>query len=440
MNLSLFKQTICWDVLVLMILGTLGLDEQLFFVISMIYFLYLIFRNKGKTWIPKIPGIKMYLLFVVYGTLVGIFMYSFRNVLRDLYYVLPTLLWIFISYHLGIKNFYNKKNMLVTLYLYGVIVSLSCIIRFLFNLVLDFDFLRTVFGIGVYEIGFIFPIMVMDVFVNEKTIFSKIWDRVGAGVMLIHIVLSFGRIALFQPVIILFVLMLLSAKQKNEHKKVIKRIFIVFGVLMIIGVGIYFIMPEYVINAFDEKISVIYTEIDASQDFSSVGEAMNSWRAYEMQAAQNQWKDSNILTKLFGAGIGKGIRLEYVPYQWEGNISNNEIPLLHNAFYTLLPKGGLFAVFSLCLFFLGSIVKGYKRLKKNQLDEKEGIVLVATSVGAIANAYVVCGPVQQGAFLTWGILMGWINACIMKADIDDYYDRNLDTSSLYMKARQNTMQ
>lgn len=137
---------------------------------------------------------------------------------------------------------------------------------------------------------------------------------------------------------------------------------------------------------------------------------MNNWRAYEIQAAQNQWKNSNIIVQLFGSGMGKGTELDYVPYSWSDMVVDGEIPILHNGFYTLLSKGGLFAVLSCILMFLGPIVTGIKTLRYTQSVESVNIavVLVSLSVAAILNTWVVRGPVQQGAFVVWAVLIGYI--------------------------------
>ena len=183
----------------------------------------------------------------------------------------------------------------------------------------------------------------------------------------------------------------------------------VFGSILVFGACMLYVMPDGLTDMFMEKIAKTSVEVDTTQAIDSVKDAMNSWRAYEIQAVRKQWEESGFLVKILGAGIGTGIHIDYVPYTWREMVVNNEIPLLHNGFLTLLPKGGVVAVVALGLMFVGNAMKGYKFLKEGT-HAKWGIVLMAISIAGIATTYVARGPVQQGAFLAWGLMLGWYNA------------------------------
>lgn len=157
-----------------------------------------------------------------------------------------------------------------------------------------------------------------------------------------------------------------------------------------------------------DKVLNSFDEVDSSQKITSVGSAMNNWRAYEIQSAKEQWKGEWVISQLFGEGMGKGVEIQYVPYSWAGVVDGNEIPLLHNGFYTMLIKGGIIGVAALLWLFMGNAKKGLYMVK-HRADKVYSNILVAISVAAVANTYVVRGPIQQGAFLTWALLIGWIN-------------------------------
>lgn len=163
-------------------------------------------------------GIRAYICFVLYAFVVGLALYSVRNVFRDMYYVLPTLIWIFIGYHLAMKRGDRKSDLLKTLYLYGGIVSIKCIITFVLNPVFEFSYFKSVFVLGVYDIGFILPILVMEVVVLRKKIFSRFMDSFLIFVMMLQIVLSFGRIAILEPIIVICVMVILLAIFRPEKE------------------------------------------------------------------------------------------------------------------------------------------------------------------------------------------------------------------------------
>lgn len=408
MIIGRLKKEINWDILVLMLLGALKLGPQIFFLLSSAYFLWQLLHSRGCFRIPKVPGIHLYLIVLIYSTVLGTVLYAFRSVLRDLYYILPTLVWIFIGYYMQIRNHGRVKNLMETLYLYGGITAMSCIITFFLHFSLDFNSLRAIFGANVYDIGFILPVLIMEVLLFKRTVFTKVWDRFLISAMLIQIMLSFGRIALIEPAVELCVIAFLAVKYKPDNKALSFRVAAVLGIVSIGSVLLFYALPDSIINPLLNKFSLLFTEIDTSQEILSVGEAMNNWRAYEIQAAQEQWRGSGILVRLFGAGMGKGVHLEYVPYTWQNIVQDDEIPLLHNGFYSLLPKGGIVAVASLAWMFLGSIRYGLKNCRIEGGFTDYGIVLTAVSTAAIANTYVVCGPVKQGAFLVWAVLLGGI--------------------------------
>lgn len=155
-------------------------------------------------------------------------------------------------------------------------------------------------------------------------------------------------------------------------------------------------------------------EVDSSQKITSVGSAMNNWRAYEIQSAKEQWKGEWVLSQLFGEGMGKGVEIQYVPYTWTSVVDGNEIPLLHNGFYTMLIKGGIIGLTGLLWLFMGNIKKGLC-MSKHRTDKLYFNILVAVSIAAVANTYVVRGPIQQGVFLIWALLIGWINVWMKKS-------------------------
>ena len=404
--ISKMKKDIHLDVLILMILGTF-ISAQPFFLISCVYLLYLILQNKMKLIIPNVPGFKLYMIVIIYSALVGLLLYNTRSVIRDLYYVLPTIAWIFIGAFIARLDHYRQKDFFKTLFLYGGFVSIKAIITFVLNFSINFEALRSAFGQNVYDVGFILPIAIIQILFYRKIYINKIIDITIVLLMSFQIVLSLGRIAILEPLLFVFSAMLIAVKSTGNRQKILKKITIVlFCIISAFTIAIY-CMPDSIETTFMGKIMNSFTEVDSQQQIDSVENAMNNWRGYEIQAAQEQWKSSNGFAQLFGNGMGKGVEIKYVPYNWENMVENNEIPLLHNGFYTVLIKGGLFGVLAFILMFVMPLYKGIKIAKWRNINSIS-CILVGASIAAIANTYVVRGPVQQGCFLIWALLIGWI--------------------------------
>ena len=402
---------IYYGLLILMISRIFLGNEEVFFVLSLIYFFACVSRTM-KLRIPQMAGLKLYMTFIIYSTIIRFCLYSARNVVRDLFYIVPTVLWIIIGYNLCADN-KTGKSLLKTLYLYGMVISIKCVIDFLLNPTLDFNQIRIVFGTYVYDIGFLLPIMAFEMVILKRIIFSTKVDRFILLLMIVQIGLSFGRIAILEPLIAFSIISILSIKSMENKGRTIKILAGIFLALTIAVVVIFYALPDSTTSVFLAKIENSATEINIKQNIDSIASAMQNWRAYEMQATLKQWGKSGILSQIFGHGMGKGIELEFVPYNWKsaGMVENGEMPLAHNGFYTLLPKGGLFAVISMLLIFAGAIHKGFQMTKCENRDRKvSGIILISIMVAGFANMWVVRGAVCSEAFLVWGSILGWIYA------------------------------
>ena len=111
---------------------------------------------------------------------------------------------------------------------------------------------------------------------------------------------------------------------------------------------------------------------------------MNNWRAYEMQAAIKQWISSNFFEKIIGSGLGRGIHIDYIPYSWSEMVENNQIPLLHNGYYTVLIKIGILGVLALLTIFLSYLKKrNSKESKEENREMNVYILLIIISFGGI---------------------------------------------------------
>lgn len=384
------------------------IQEEVFFILSAIYFICLIIKN-GEIYFPELPGLRLYTFFILYATFVGFYCYSTYNVLRDLLYILPSVLWIFIGYHLCKFNADSEISILKTMYVYGGLLSTKCIITFAMNFTTNFNDIRTIFNSHVYEIGIILAVLIYQVCIESKVVFSHKTDIFLISLLTLHILLSFGRISTFVPLIIVFIMLCLNIKFGSNKTKIMSRVTILIGAFLLIALIVYFVIPNEIIDIMANKLSTSFTEIDASQKVNSTDEAMSNWRGYEIQSAAKQWRNANTFVKIFGGGMGYGIYINYVPYTWVNMVENNRIPLLHNGFFTVLAKGGIVGIFSLVLMFVGPIIIGLNHLIQGKGHNQVNILLVSISCACIAITYVVRGPIEREALIAWAAIVGWLS-------------------------------
>ena len=112
---------------------------------------------------------------------------------------------------------------------------------------------------------------------------------------------------------------------------------------------------------------------------------------------------------MIGQGFGTYIKVKYIPNEFTEDMSKgNSIALLHNAYYTLLVKCGILGTIALIWLYLSNILQFFT-IKEKWL-KKEAITIVAITVGMILMSYVVNGNFGGRMWITWGIMVGWINA------------------------------
>lgn len=401
---------IYWGLLIMLVIGTVFLNHSVFFVLSVFYLLVVLFQNGLKFTFPRIPGLKLYLFLIAYSFVVGCFFFAFRNVARDILYFLLTPIWVFIGANIARKKNFNMHLVYRTLYLFAIINSICCLAQFIIAQNWSFEGIRKVFVTGVYDIGFLLPIIVLNSVFSNKYAFSKRTDNYIIIILCVHIFASIGRISILVPLLCVTIVLGFTLKYKKGQRKNLKKIGVLFGTLIVIGVTVFLIIPDDIIMFFSEKIFGTFEEINSTQIFNSTESAMNNWRGYEMQAAFEQWQDSSVFQQVFGSGLGKGIHIKYVPYSWVDMVENNEIPLLHNGFYTALIKMGILGTGSLITVFAGTFVRAIKRIRYSLHNIDAEIILIVLSVGCAIYTYIANGLIGQTPFLVWGLLMGMYNA------------------------------
>lgn len=397
-----------WDLFFVLLIGALSvilsISNEYYFILTAAYFVCLVVKNR-KIFLTKYPSLPFYLIFIVYSFVLGFAVHSIRNVIRDLYYVLPSVLWLFIGAQFRAQG---KDKFLKTIFLYGASLAILSIIKFIASPQFEMSYIRNVFSIKVYDLGLIFSMMLYFTVFSKKQFFSKWVDRIILLLMAIQISLSMGRISILEP-IIMILMILLVLFLKSKRKSFIARQFAKIALLFVaVGIFAVIVIPQDALETLITKTLNSLNEINIKNEYDSLGEISANWRGYEIQMAISKFFDSNLFVQLFGKGMGEGIYIDYVPSAWQDFVVDNTIPLAHNAFVTLLPKGGIFGVLSLLSLFVFPIIVGWKWISSAGIKRDWGIILIAMNVTSIFVSYVVRGPVAQMPYLIWAVVSGYV--------------------------------
>lgn len=400
-----------WELVLLSIARSYYVSDGITTIITLLLFVMIFIRIK-KILIPRIKNSNLYVFFIIYATAYGMLMFSTREVTRTLFYLLPTILCIWLGYFLQMA--YEHKSIFKTIYLVGI---LNCVHTILYVLV-NIGQIKDITDVREYASGFVFEIsIVLVAFYVEKLLFKKVIfghviDILVMILFAVKIATSLTRSAIGQAIVglaVAFILLLIFDFRRINFRMGLGAI--IFAATLI---AVFAVLPNEAVETFNEKLDNTGTEISSQQKFKTVDDAMANWRGFEMQEAQKQWKNNeNGFEVIFGEGLGASINVRFIPYNWQGEIEGKAIPLLHNGFYGVLIYGGVFGVVALIWFLLGGLFLLIKNYKKMEGIREYLIINAATSVSVILATYVVNGVVGKTLFLNWCLICGCTNAMVI---------------------------
>lgn len=259
------------------------------------------------------------------------------------------------------------------------------------------------------------PILIGKKYIYKENTFSNFKDNSLIVLWLLQILLNLSRIAIVNMLVGIVAFIACGVYKKVLNLKNSFRIIIVILIISVLGVAFVGVMPDEAKERFEEKFTNSLTEISSENEYDSISDAQSDWRGYEIQCAQEQWKNSDLLTQLIGAGNGTLISLHYIPDQWKQTVEIQNgragVTILHNTYYTFLIKGGLLLVIALLVFMLLNIVNALKALSKVGTENMFYVtMIIAFFVLILIDAYVIRNMMDKGAEMVVLLLIGWGNA------------------------------
>lgn len=394
---------------------TYGIISNELSVIIVTMVLMIRYIRTKKFLIPHVKGLNIYSFYALILVFLGFTSYPLRNIIRDAFYVFPTIELIILGYYYR-KGEHDQFKICRSVIYVGACISLINIIRLLVSpsSLSNLSAIRRIMALGSYEVvmagivAFAASITGADYRIKHIKIIQLL--------LLPSIIFCFSRSVWVEFLMGCLIILLVSQKKGTLSTRTFR---IVGGVLTVLLAFLLFgqyVLPDSIVTEYIDKVLHSAQEIDAKQTINSFQEATNNWRAYEMQCAITEWKDGNILQKVFGYGMGKGIYIQYIPAAWRFMEENSRIPLLHSAYHTYLVKGGIIGVVSLIWFIAAPMYDSYKRLKRGVSGNIElQLIIIGICAALMVQAYVVRGPIGQTVNVSYTMLVGWISACFWKA-------------------------
>lgn len=195
-------------------------------------------------------------------------------------------------------------------------------------------------------------------------------------------------------VIILAAFFFLSGKKILDTKIMWRAIaFFFIAALMAGAFGFYDLIGETLHKA----ISELHFNDDWTQE-----DMGTSYRAYEIFAAFNEFKNYHFINKIFGGGFGALVHLDFSVVLGGGEYS--EIPWMHNGYLYILIKSGLIGM----LCYLTFLVKIFRRAK-HCIDSRGRVMILGSIAGLLLSNMVICGIFSNESVFCY-IVLGYFSS------------------------------
>lgn len=375
-------------------------------VITSLYFLYLILST-NKIVIKDIEVIGVLFIILILGifiTLIHINDYSLRNVIRDIFYILNPIvfIWTGIMFKYKYEERFDIFKIIVYIAVISSILNLLQIAKEprILQVSSIYIFRNYIEVINAYAVLIAIVLLFTNKHIKNECNFGIFRLNLFRILCIISFIIDFSR----TNYICLFIILcpfILSIIRKNIFK--VRKIIYIFILIVLAN----FIMPDLMGTLFDKMIRSI-TELKASINWGDPSEIVNNWRGYEIYKAKDLYLEGNWFEKIFGYGLGKLIPVGVFSELVGVDASEGGITILHNGYYMMLIKCGLIGVLLYASVYLVGIRKMIIRIKNN-LDLYRSKLLLGIFVGFLVSTYVTTGIISNRTDFVACFLIGYLS-------------------------------
>ena len=133
-------------------------------------------------------------------------------------------------------------------------------------------------------------------------------------------------------------------------------------------------------------------------------EVTANWRGFEAFKAYKMWQEGSIVEQILGRGLGTLVDIGFY-YELLDGYSVRYLPILHNAYFTVLVKFGVLGVVLFIVFMSWPIWLRYQPSDPQSVIAKR--LGVTTSVILLVTTISVSGPLNKAIADSILLLMGW---------------------------------
>lgn len=318
--------------------------------------------------------------------------YQIRDYIRDIYYYLQPIIYIYAGYIIYLKC-KDEYIFFRTVCYAATVLALIYAVNLLQNpTLLTRD---TVIGIR-QDVGKEqFILLVATVFLaTKKHIFSPKVQLILLGLIGGIFALQFSRTAYGTLAIIALVLFIQAGKLTVS---LVKKI----GLILFSVVIFWNILPNNLTTDFMMRIMRSLTEVSADETFKTLQDIQSNWRGYENHIVMKEvFEEGNFLNTLMGYGFGKTASLFGYVVNLGGNDFSN-ISTFHNGYLIVLLKNGVIGLSIYLSFFFRTIRYNWRH---NAYESK---LATAFAFGMLFMTYTKGGILRGSSVLEFCLIIGY---------------------------------
>lgn len=357
--------------------------------------------------VPVTRGFLLLLVPVMIGGVLGLFSYSFANVIKDIWYFFKPFVYFVVAYIYGVRA-RDSGSVETTIYII-CLISLSMFIgKVLFSssgladfIILRADDFRDVYGKGsiLFVLGFIYSIKMSG---DRHKWFYKLF----AAMFVLGLLISQSR---FFNLCIFIYLFCKLIPWYELHAKIIFSSILVMLLLS---------MPNYDLgglssNSRDSLMDKVLFSIDEIQprNFILDVDIHNRWRGYETFKAMDLYLDGRVDQIIFGRGLGAAVDIDFGKRAGSGSDELlYALEWLHNGYVTIILKTGivgLLAFIYLIFIWLGMYRKNYYKFR---VEDLVGLsIYIFLIYYFLVSTYLMGGLFSKGGLLIPLFLFGFMS-------------------------------
>ncbi len=272
---------------------------------------------------------------------------DFYILARGVSYVIPFMLAIYFGAYNAYVGVSEKRFVQIITYA-GIVYSVYYLVRTVVNFTGNYSSLRDSRATS-YLIPVAFAIIIVYK-LNREELFEKKSENLFFLILIISVLLNLSRTSLLIIGVTTAIGILAIARKRNYFGRAL--LVIIILIVGFVGVEVYVAYnTESIIASYINLLDLGVDQFLGKVQISSSADIIHNWRNYENQMAVIQFKNADLLEKIFGQGY-QGVYVgQYSTLVMEAD-NSGYLPVLHNAYYTILTYSG---VFGLIIFIITQI-------------------------------------------------------------------------------------